>query len=107
MSTHIGAGPGEVAPHVLLPGDPLRARWIAETFLEDARCYSEVRGMYGYTGTYRGEPVPRSALANTEMARRGTGNDPTRGTRRYQIRASASSHGTPRDEPIDCARIPS
>ncbi|QWZ08583.1 purine-nucleoside phosphorylase [Nocardioides panacis] len=57
MSTHIGAGLGEIAPHVLLPGDPLRARWIAETFLEDARCYSEVRGMYGYTGTYRGERV--------------------------------------------------
>ena len=57
MSTHIGAEPGRIAPYVLLPGDPLRARWIAETFLDDATCYSEVRGMYGYTGTYRGEPV--------------------------------------------------
>ena len=57
MSTHIGAEPGEVAPYVLLPGDPLRARWIAETFLEEAVCYSEVRGMYGFTGTYRGERV--------------------------------------------------
>jgi len=57
MSTHIGAAPGEVAPLVLLPGDPLRARWIAETFLEDAECYSEVRGMYGFTGTFRGERV--------------------------------------------------
>ena len=57
MSTHIGAGPGEIAPLVLMPGDPLRARWIAETHLEDARCYSEVRGMYGYTGTWRGRPV--------------------------------------------------
>ena len=57
MSTHIGARAGEVAPHVLLPGDPLRARWIAETFLTDAVCYSEVRGMLGYTGTYRGERV--------------------------------------------------
>ncbi len=42
---------------MLLPGDPLRATWIAETFLEDARCYSSVRGMFGYTGTYSGEPV--------------------------------------------------
>jgi len=42
---------------VLLPGDPLRATWIAETFLEEARCYSSVRGMFGYTGTYSGEPV--------------------------------------------------
>jgi purine-nucleoside phosphorylase len=57
MSTHIGAEPGRIAPYVLLPGDPLRARWIAETFLEGATCYSEVRGMYGYTGTYRGERV--------------------------------------------------
>lgn len=57
MSTHIGAEPGAIAPLVLMPGDPLRARWIAQTFLDDARCYSEVRGMYGYTGTYRGQPV--------------------------------------------------
>jgi purine-nucleoside phosphorylase len=57
MSTHIGAAAGEIAPTVLLPGDPLRGRWIAETFLDGARCYSEVRGMYGFTGTWRGEPV--------------------------------------------------
>ncbi|MFL6157916.1 MAG: purine-nucleoside phosphorylase [Marmoricola sp.] len=57
MSTHIGAQPGQIAPTVLLPGDPLRARWIAETFLDDASCYSEVRGMYGYTGTWHGHPV--------------------------------------------------
>jgi purine-nucleoside phosphorylase len=54
MSTHISAQPGEIAPRVLLPGDPLRAQWIAETFLEDAKCYSRVRGMLGFTGTYRG-----------------------------------------------------
>ena len=57
MSTHIGASPGQIAPTVLLPGDPLRAKWIAETFLEDATCYSEVRGMYGFSGTWRGRPV--------------------------------------------------
>src|SRR6476646_5416095 len=57
MSLHIGAQPGEIAPVVLLPGDPLRARWIAETFLEDAKCYSEVRGMFGYTGTWQGQRV--------------------------------------------------
>ncbi|GAA2145735.1 purine-nucleoside phosphorylase [Nocardioides koreensis] len=57
MSTHIGAQPGEIAPVVLMPGDPLRAKWIAETFLEDAKCYSEVRGMFGYTGTWRGHRV--------------------------------------------------
>jgi len=57
VSTHIGAQPGDIAPLVLLPGDPLRAKWIAETFLEDARVYNEVRGMHGYTGTWRGQPV--------------------------------------------------
>lgn len=57
MSTHIGARPGDIAPLVLMPGDPLRARWIAETFLDDVQCYTEVRGMYGYTGTWRGQRV--------------------------------------------------
>jgi purine-nucleoside phosphorylase len=57
VSTHIAAVPGEIAPVVLMPGDPLRARWIAETFLDDARCYTEVRGMLGFTGTWRGQPV--------------------------------------------------
>ncbi len=54
MSTHIGAIPGQIAPHVLMPGDPYRARWIAETFLEDPVQYNDVRGMLGYTGTYKG-----------------------------------------------------
>ncbi|MGA8257125.1 MAG: purine-nucleoside phosphorylase [Nocardioides sp.] len=57
MSTHIGAPAGAIAPLVLLPGDPLRAKWIAETFLDDADCYSEVRGMFGFTGTWRGQAV--------------------------------------------------
>lgn len=57
MSIHIGARPGQIAHTVLLPGDPLRARWIAENFLEGAVCHSEVRGMYGYTGTWGGAPV--------------------------------------------------
>ena len=57
MSTHIAAAEGQVAPHVLMPGDPLRAKWIAETFLDDAECYSQVRGMLGYTGCYRRERI--------------------------------------------------
>ncbi|MFZ2016930.1 MAG: purine-nucleoside phosphorylase [Nocardioides sp.] len=57
MSTHIAAAAGDIASVVLMPGDPLRARWIAETFLDDARCYTEVRGMYGFTGTWHGRPV--------------------------------------------------
>ncbi|MEV6969993.1 purine-nucleoside phosphorylase [Hamadaea sp. NPDC051192] len=57
MSTHIGAKPGEIAERVLMPGDPLRAKWIAETFLEDAKCYSTVRNMFGFTGKYRGVDV--------------------------------------------------
>lgn len=57
MSTHIGAKQGEIADKILLPGDPLRAKYIAENFLENSVCYNEVRGMLGYTGTYKGEKV--------------------------------------------------
>jgi purine-nucleoside phosphorylase len=57
MSVHIRAKQGEIAENILLPGDPLRAKYIAETFLEDATCYNEVRGMLGYTGTYKGKKV--------------------------------------------------
>lgn len=57
MSVHIGGKPGDIAERVLLPGDPMRAKWIAETFLEDAVCYTEVRGMLGFTGTWKGERV--------------------------------------------------
>jgi purine-nucleoside phosphorylase len=57
VSTHIGAADGAIAPTVLMPGDPLRARWIAETFLDEAQCYNEVRGMLGYTGTWQGHRV--------------------------------------------------
>ncbi|OAB47357.1 purine-nucleoside phosphorylase [Paenibacillus antarcticus] len=57
MSAHIEAKAGEIAESVLLPGDPLRAKYIAETFLEGAVCYNNVRGMLGYTGTYKGNRV--------------------------------------------------
>lgn len=57
MTVHIGAKPGEIADTILLPGDPYRARWVAETFLQDARLVNEVRGMLGFTGTWKGNPV--------------------------------------------------
>ncbi|MFT8321268.1 MAG: purine-nucleoside phosphorylase [Bacillus sp. (in: firmicutes)] len=57
MSVHIGAKENEIAETVLLPGDPLRAKYIAETFLENAVCYNEVRNMFGYTGTYKGKRI--------------------------------------------------
>ncbi len=57
MSTHINAPAGAIAKNILLPGDPLRAKFIAENFLENAKLYNEVRGMYGFTGTYKGVPV--------------------------------------------------
>jgi len=53
MSLHISANPGEIADFVLMPGDPLRAKWIADTFLEEVICYNQVRGMLGFTGTYQ------------------------------------------------------
>ena len=57
MSVHIGAKKGDIAETILLPGDPLRAKWIAETFFENPKCFNEVRGMYGYTGTYNGKRI--------------------------------------------------
>lgn len=57
MSIHIGAAPGEIAETVLMPGDPYRARWAAETFLDDPRLVNDVRGMLGYTGAWRGHEV--------------------------------------------------
>ena len=57
MSIHIGAKEGDIASTVLLPGDPLRAKYIAENFLTDTICYNQVRGMYGYTGAYKGKRI--------------------------------------------------
>ena len=57
MSIHIGAKKGQIAEAVLLPGDPLRAQYLAETYLENPECYNKVRGMLGFTGTYNGKKV--------------------------------------------------
>jgi purine-nucleoside phosphorylase len=57
MTVHIGAKPGDIAETVLMPGDPLRAKWAAERFLDDLVCVNEVRGMLGFTGTWRGHRV--------------------------------------------------
>lgn len=76
MSIHIGAQPGEIAPTVLMPGDPLRAEWIAHTFLDKPVRYTTVRNMFGFTGTYEGLPVsvqgsgmgqPSMAIYATEL----------------------------------------
>ncbi len=75
---HISAEPGDFAPDVLMPGDPRRAKLIAETFFENPRLVTEVRGILGYTGTYQGRPVsvlasgmgmPSFAIYATELAR--------------------------------------
>ena len=57
MSLHIGASKEQVAKTVLMPGDPLRAQFIAENFLDNPIKYTEIRNMYGFTGTYKGVPV--------------------------------------------------
>lgn len=76
MSTHIGANKGDIASTVLMPGDPLRAKYIAETYLTDPVCYSSVRNMLGFTGTYKGKRIsvqgagmgiPSLAIYTTEM----------------------------------------
>ncbi len=57
MSVHIEAKKGDIAETILLPGDPLRAKWIAETFLENPVCFNRIRNMFGYTGTHKGKRV--------------------------------------------------
>ena len=57
MSIHIAAKIGDIAETVLLPGDPKRAKWIAENYLDDVFCYTDIRGMLGFTGTYKGKRI--------------------------------------------------
>ena len=57
MSNHIAAQKGEIAKTILLPGDPLRAKFIAENFMDNPKLYNNIRGMLGYTGTYKGVPI--------------------------------------------------
>lgn len=57
MSIHINANKGDIADTILLPGDPLRAKYIAENFLENVKQYNEVRNMFGYTGTFKGKKI--------------------------------------------------
>ena len=57
MTIHIGAKQGDIAETVLMPGDPYRAKWAAETFLDNAKLVNEVRGMLGLTGTWKGHRV--------------------------------------------------
>ena len=57
MSVHIEAKKGEIAETILLPGDPLRAKWIAETFLDNPFCFNKIRGMLGYTGNHNGKSI--------------------------------------------------
>ncbi len=80
---HIRAEPGEFAESVLLPGDPLRAKYIAENFFEGARQVTGERGMLGFTGTYRGEPVsvqstgmgcPSASIVTEELIQLGAKN---------------------------------
>jgi purine-nucleoside phosphorylase len=77
-TAHISASPGDFAPDVLMPGDPRRAKLIAETFFDEPRLVTEVRGILGYTGTFEGRPVsvlasgmgiPSIGIYATELAR--------------------------------------
>ena len=54
---HNGADRGDIARTVLMPGDPLRAKYIADTYLEDVKCFNTVRNMFGYTGMYKGKKI--------------------------------------------------
>ena len=62
---HNSAKKGDIAKKVLMPGDPLRAKYIAETYLENPVCFNTVRNMFGYTGTYKGEQISASSRASS------------------------------------------
>ena len=66
---HINAPEGAFAKTVLMPGDPLRAKFVAENFLEDAKLVTSVRNVYGFTGTYHGKPVTVMASATPGRTR--------------------------------------
>ncbi|BBL81111.1 purine-nucleoside phosphorylase [Rubrobacter xylanophilus] len=83
MPVHVRAEPGDFAESVLLPGDPLRAEYIARTFFENPRLVTRERGMLGYTGSYRGKPVsvqatgmgcPSAAIVVEELIQLGARN---------------------------------
>ena len=83
MPVHLRAEPGDYAENVLMPGDPRRAKYIAETFFEGAKLVNEERGMLGYTGTYRGKPVsvqtsgmgcPSASIVTDELVQLGAKN---------------------------------
>ena len=78
MAKHINAAPGDFATTALMPGDPLRAQYIADTYLDDARRVTDVRNMWGYTGEYKGHPlsvmahgmgIPSASIYCTELIR--------------------------------------
>ena len=62
MTAHINASANDFAKTVLMPGDPLRAKMIAEKFLDDAKLVTDVRNMFGYTGTYKGKRIKCSSI---------------------------------------------
>ena len=68
ITPHNNAKAGDYAKTVLMPGDPLRAKFIAEVFLEDAHIVNDVRNMYAYTGTYKGVPISVMASGNGNPA---------------------------------------
>lgn len=98
---HVRAKPGDVAPYVLLPGDPGRARFIAETYLEDVRPYTSHRGLLGFTGTYQSVPIsvqttgmgcPSASIVAEELVRLGA---------THLLRVGTCGAATPRLAPAD------
>ena len=79
MTPHNHAKPGDYAEAVLLPGDPLRAKWVAETFLTDVRLVNSVRNCLGYTGSWNGKPVSVQATGMGQPSQAAENNNITGG----------------------------
>ena len=104
MSLHIAAdNNSKPAPSVLMPGDPLRAKFIAENFLNSPVMYSDIRNMYGYTGAYRGVPVsvqgsgmgmPSMGIYSYELYNQHNVENPSRNSRSFHKRNKCRGHSS-------------
>jgi purine-nucleoside phosphorylase len=113
MPIHVRAEPGDYADACLLPGDPLRAKYIAETFFDDPVQRNEERGMLGYTGTFEGKPVsvqstgmgcPTAAIVMEELVQLGVKRFLRVGTCSRTCSSATSSSPSPRCRPTGLSR---
>ena len=105
MSTpHISAKKGDIADRILLPGDPLRAKWIADNYLEKVTQFNAVRNMFGFTGTYKGERV---SVMGTGMGLPSISIYATELFNEYDVQVACLLYTSPSPRDVEESRMPS